>query len=308
MTSQAGRFRTGAAGLLLVALTSGCAATGPAAAGPTSAGTTPGGQPSSTAAPPATVEFGLVDPVVRRAPGIVVVTPQGAVKEAGRYLRLARRAERRVRAIVPGAHSRLIVVAPATESSMEALLGVGSGAYADTAAVSVVPSGADAPRVYLNPAQFERYNGQGRLILLTHEATHVLTGVVDNTAMPLWLVEGFADYVALHDIHLPLATTAKQVLAQVRRHGPPARLPTAADFAAAGNDDDAFGAEYEASWLACRLIAHRAGQARLVALYQAVKRGEPIGTAFRRYAGTSVAAFTRLWQQRLSDWSHPGAA
>jgi len=162
--------------------------------------------------------------------------------------------------------------------------------------------------VYLNPAQFERYNRQGQLILLTHEATHVLTGVVDNTAMPLWLVEGFADYVALRDVRLPLPTTAKQILARVRRHGPPARLPTAADFDAAGRSDSAFGAEYEASWLACRLIAQRSGRARLVALYRAVERGEPIAAVFRRDVGASVAAFTRLWQRRLSAWSHPRAA
>ena len=40
--------------------------------------------------------------------------------------------------------------------------------------------------------------------------------------MPLWLLEGFADYVALRDVDLPIATTAGQIIEQVRRDGPPA--------------------------------------------------------------------------------------
>ena len=37
---------------------------------------------------------------------------------------------------------------------------------------------------------------------MSHEAVHVATEAARST-MPLWLLEGFADYVALRDVDLP---------------------------------------------------------------------------------------------------------
>ena len=45
-----------------------------------------------------------------------------------------------------------------------------------------------------------------------------------------WLLEGFADYVALRDVDLPLSRTAGQIIAQVRNDGVPAQLPSRVDL------------------------------------------------------------------------------
>ena len=58
---------------------------------------------------------------------------------------------------------------------------------------------------------------------MSHEATHVATGAALST-MPTWLLEGFADYVALAHVDLPVSVTASQILGQVRKHGS-ARAP-----------------------------------------------------------------------------------
>ena len=61
------------------------------------------------------------------------------------------------------------------------------------------------------------------------EATHVaLSAAVSD--LPLWLVEGFADYVALRDVEVPVRRSAAELTAWVRRHGALTRLPGAGGF------------------------------------------------------------------------------
>ncbi|MFI2708387.1 hypothetical protein ACH5WX_12680, partial [Nocardioides sp. CER28] len=114
---------------------------------------------------------------------------------------------------------------------------------------------------------------------------------------PIWLTEGFADYVALRDVHLPITTTAGQIIAQVRKSGPPARLPDQSDF---NSHSDSFGAEYEAAWLVCRVIADRAGEQGLVEVYDRVGAGEDLDTVLRDVLGVGTEGLTHLWQRRLS--------
>ena len=104
-------------------------------------------------------------------------------------------------------------------------------------------------------------------MVMSHEATHVATDAA-TTSMPLWLVEGFADYVALRDVDLPLSVSAAQVAAQVRLHGAPAELPADAEFDTGGTH---LGASYEAAWLACRTLAELGSEDELVAFYDAVE-------------------------------------
>ena len=61
------------------------------------------------------------------------------------------------------------------------------------------------------------------------------------------------------------------------------------------------GAEYEAAWLACQLIADRAGERALVAVYDRVGAGEELDAVLRDVLGVGSAGLTRLWRSRLSD-------
>ncbi len=238
---------------------------------------------------------------VRRDGGVTVVTI--GRRRAIRTLTLSRRAVADVSAVVHSYHGRLLVVAPATRRQFDRLLGVGAGKYRRTAAVTTTLDGSVDPRapvaVILNPRVIGRLGPVASQVVISHEATHVATGAVTARA-PLWLTEGFADYVAFAGVGLPPGVIAGQLLASVRQNGPPARLPSNRSF---GVQATGLGRAYEASWLACRLIAASFGETRLVRLYD---RAETlgIGVALRQILHTDQRGLTTWWRaylERLAD-------
>jgi hypothetical protein len=116
--------------------------------------------------------------------------------------------------------------------------------------------------------------------------------------VPLWLLEGFADYVALHEVDLPITTTAGQIIQQVRRDGAPDHLPGQAEF---DQTSTHLGAAYESAWVACLVLAGVGGRGALVRLYQQVSRGGDLDGALRRVFGLTEAQLTARWRQRLHD-------
>jgi hypothetical protein len=177
-------------------------------------------------------------------------------------------------------------------------MGASAGAYGEIAAVTTTADGSQsrsAPvHIFVNPAVFDPLGPRGAQIVMSHEATHVATGAALST-MPTWLLEGFADYVALDHVDLPPAVTASQILRQVRRRGAPAHLPGKAEFDA---HNKSLGASYEAAWLACRLLAERYGEKRLIDFYRTADRTSSTTTAFRAL-GTTQGAFTAAWRADL---------
>ena len=221
------------------------------------------------------------------------------------YLRIERQAVAAARAVVapaapaPGVADVSFTVLP-DAAAIESLLGAAAGSERDVAASAAIDPATGVPRVFINKAAMSTLNDQGVRIVLTHEATHVLTGVVGNTAMPLWLVEGFADYVALLGVHKPLSVEAGRILAEVKDGQLPDRLPLQPDFdAARAAGADAYTAVYEASWLACRWLAQSSGQGALVRLYVDVRDGTPVDQAMRDDIGMTLATFTSQWQRNL---------
>jgi hypothetical protein len=150
--------------------------------------------------------------------------------------------------------------------------------------------------VFVNPDVFGRLRRAGAQVVLSHEATHVAVDAA-RSVLPLWLVEGFADYVALRDVDLPITTTAGQIIAQVRHHGPPRALPGATEF---DTTTSHLGAAYEGAWLACRVLADRGGEAALVRLYRQADRGQALGAALESDFGWSARQLTHAWQDRLA--------
>lgn len=241
--------------------------------------------------------------VTRTAGAAVVVASALGRQEAERYAAMVRAAVPRVRAVLPRWHSGLAVEVPATAGGVDEALGARPGQYARVAAVTASADGstsADAPvRIVVNPEEMGRLGRGGAQVVMTHEAAHVATGAAVSTGnLPLWLVEGFADHVALRDAGLPLSETAGQVARQVRDEGLPARLPTPDEFDTVTGEH--LGAAYEAAWLACETIADAAGERALVRTYRSVEAGAALETALRREAGFGVAELTRRWRQRLA--------
>jgi hypothetical protein len=214
--------------------------------------------------------------------------------------RLADRAVTDVRKVLPRWRGRLVVEVPDSQQTLTHVLGSQPGSYGEIAAVTTTVDGTLAPgtpvHIFLNPRVFDPLGARGSQIVMSHEATHVAVGAAFSS-MPTWLLEGFADYVALAHSDVPVNVAASQILARVRKKGPPAQLPGPDQFNA---HSTALGSTYEAAWLACRLLAKRYSEARLIAFYRAADRLSSTTGPFRSVLGTDQATFTRAWRADLT--------
>lgn len=241
----------------------------------------------------------LLGPVsVARTSRSLVVTSGG--HPTAPYSRLADRAVADVRRVLPRWSGRLVVEVPGAPGGLARVLGSTSSDYARIAAVTTTEDGSartGAPvHVFVNARVFDPLGPRGSQIVMSHEATHVATGAT-LSVMPTWLLEGFADYVALDHLDIPVAVAASQILAQVRADGAPSHLPGNADF---DTRRTRVGASYESAWLACRLLARTYGERRLVRLYHAMNGGGASASeSFRTVLGTDQATFTAAWRAEL---------
>lgn len=235
--------------------------------------------------------------VVKSKRALVAVADK---RQAGRYAGLADQAVRDVRAVLPRWRGRLVVEVPADEGQLDEMLQARPHAYDSIAAVTATVDGSMAPsspvHIMVNPDVFGKLGAQGSQIVLSHEATHVATNAA-TANMPLWLLEGFADYVALARSDLPVSVTASQIIARVRKDGPPRTLPGSHDF---DPSNKALGTSYEAAWLANKLFADTYGEKQLISFYDKVNAGTPAEKAFRD-VGTTQAAFTARWRGYLRE-------
>jgi hypothetical protein len=236
---------------------------------------------------------------VRRTDDVVVLVADGAlpvrplVAGTEQALVVARR-------VLGDRADRLVVEVPATDAALDAALGLPAGTYDAIAAVTASADGANLPgsavHVFLNPEVFRTQQPVSAQVVLSHEAVHALTAAPTTSGVENWLLEGFADYVALRDVDLPLSKLASQVIAQVRADGPPDALPSRADLDARAPH---LGAAYEASWLVCVTLAERGGEEALVAFYEAVVGGADLEVELQRSFGWTLEDLTRAWQDKL---------
>jgi hypothetical protein len=243
---------------------------------------------------------------VRRSPQTLVLVA-GPPEQADLIARQARRAVPAVRAVVGPWPGGLVVEVPATAAGLDAIVAAEPGTYANIAAVSTTVDGNVTPtaptHVLINPELYGRLGATGQQVVMTHEATHIATGAPLIAGMPTWLVEGFADYVALRDTDLPISTTAAQILERVRTFGVPRQLPRTEEFDPGATH---LGASYEAAWLVCIAVTELASESDLVALYDAVRDGVPLDAALTRTVGVQEQGLTRAWArllERLADES-----
>jgi hypothetical protein len=240
-------------------------------------------------------------PITVRRSADTLVLVAGSERRASQYERRARVAVAEARRVLPQWDTGLVVEVPADTNGLDRALDAEPGEYDGIAAVTSSTDGSTAPgspiHVFVNPAVFGRLGDTGAQVVMTHEAVHVATEA-PNSAMPQWLLEGFADYVALRDVELPFSVTAGQIIQQVRRDGPPAELPDRAEF---GSTDTHLGAAYESAWLACVVLADHGGERELVAFYEAMDGGADLDSQLTRRFGWTEEAFVAAWRQRLTD-------
>ncbi|WP_141013844.1 gluzincin family metallopeptidase [Nocardioides sambongensis] len=235
---------------------------------------------------------------VRRVPGALVLAARSTDVTA-----LAARARDAVDQVgaVLGGSGKMVLEAPGSTGALHRALDAPPGTYDTVAAVTAPVDGAltsDAPvHVFLNPAVYPDLDPLAAQVVITHETVHAVTRAPVATA-PLWLVEGFADYVALRDVDLPYARSAGQIIDQVAAQGAPRSLPS---DAALNPSADGLGAQYEAAWLACVALADHAGEQALIDLYRAVLGGATLDEALDQYTDWTVDDLTAAWRGRLLD-------
>ncbi|MFK4068030.1 hypothetical protein [Streptomyces sp. NPDC029674] len=220
---------------------------------------------------------------------------------------LADRAVPAVRDAWPGKWpERVVVLVPRSLDGMARLLGAPASGYRGIAAVTTGETGgrgrAPADRIIVNPEAYGVLGEFGKQVVLTHEATHVATRTRTTRATPLWLSEGFADWVAYRDTGRTPAQAAPELRRAVQRGQLPDALPEDAEFGFGGDAAKLAGA-YESAWLACRMIAERWGERKLTDFYRAVgahpKRAGAVEGALRDVLDTTPEDFTARWRTYL---------
>ncbi|MGW7071380.1 hypothetical protein ACWGII_31400 [Streptomyces sp. NPDC054855] len=201
---------------------------------------------------------------------------------------------------------RVVVMVPKSLDGMAGLLGAPASGYQGIAAVTTGETGGsgDAPadRIIVNPEAYGVLGDFGKQVVLTHETTHVATRAHTSPATPLWLSEGFADWVGYRGTGRTAAQAAPELRRAVQGERLPGSLPEDDDFGFSG-DAGQLAQAYEGSWLACRMIADQWGEEPLTDFYEAVgereKRPGAVEDALRDVLDISLEEFTAQWRTYL---------
>lgn len=245
--------------------------------------------------------------VVRRGPALVL----GARRELATMSAVAQVVGTAIPQVtaVWGRHwaRRAVVLVPSTQHEM-GLIDADNGDLDQIAALTSSEIGSEGgtqgpvgDRITINPRNWPKLGPIGAGVVLAHELTHVASRADTSIATPKWLSEGLAEYVGFRDAGVAVTLAAAELATDVRAGRAPTRLPGNAAFR---GDNPALSQAYEASWLACRYIATRYGQAALVRFYRAVGASSPppavaVHSALRRVLGISDAALTARWRGYL---------
>jgi hypothetical protein len=229
-----------------------------------------------------------------------VVAVSGSIAQSRLLVRRLLLARRDVQTFLMHWHGSLTAYLPATTADFDAVLAARRRQYASVAAVTTAIDGSADPHapvaVVVNPRIWPRLTRLGARVVITHEAVHAATGP-RTSALPRWLSEGFADFVAIRSARVPPRVANAAAVSDIRRHGVPRRLPANSDFNARSAQLEA---TYEQSRLVVQTIAQHQGIRRLVGFYEAVAaRPLRLDAALQSRLGTSRAQVTRRWHRLL---------
>ncbi len=202
---------------------------------------------------------------------------------------------------------KVLVLVTRTEEEMADLLGGKASNYSQLAAITrgelgVPEETAAAERVIINPRAYADLSDVGKRVIMLHEITHVAVRSATQEWTPMWLAEGFADYIGYRNSGLAVRFIAQELVEDLRNGLVPATLPSDADFDTA---NVRLPQAYEMAWLACRMLAEEYGQDKLLAFVR--KAGAPGGSAasvdaaFASVLNTTLAQFTKDWRAYLDE-------
>lgn len=191
-----------------------------------------------------------------------------------------------------------IIVIAAGTAEFTALTRTADSAVSPDAAAVTLSGGADGARIVFHPDAGRRMGREGLGTLLRHELTHVATRAQTVDDAPLWLLEGYADFVSQHGRATSFSQVAPTLTTRVRAGTLPTGLVP--DTAFAGVDAPL---AYETAWSTCAFIADRYGVPALTELYRRVA-GSPqspavLDAALGTVLGTSTPALLDGWREWL---------
>jgi len=201
---------------------------------------------------------------------------------------------------------QVAVLLPGTIDEMRELVGpafavdgIAAAAVADK--VDVASHTAIGQRVVLNPTQAGRLSATARRIVLRHEITHVAARASTVDGAPMWLLEGFADYVGYQGSGLAPREAAPDLVRALRSGDLPTQLPTDGDFRGGSANLDL---AYQLAWSAALHIVDRVGEDGLVRLYRLIAgNAEPdaaaVDAALGEVFGTDLNGFVVGWRDSL---------
>jgi hypothetical protein len=161
---------------------------------------------------------------------------------------------------------KVVILVPADQKEAQRL--VRTRDLSDVAAVtsSAVEAGPAhrllGNRIIVNTSLIAGYRTLDLQVVLTHEMTHVATRKV-GVGVPLYLVEGFADYTALRPLAASLRLTRPSLASAVRGGRFKGRLPSRTQLVGA---EAALAYDEGSSF--CLWVATSFGEAKLQALYR----------------------------------------
>ncbi|MEO6088563.1 MAG: hypothetical protein ABIQ18_36170 [Umezawaea sp.] len=194
---------------------------------------------------------------------------------------------------------QVAVLVPGGPEEMRALVGpafaVGSIAGVAVAeGIDPVAHTARGQRVVLNSAGATALSPLSLRVLLRHEITHIAVRGNTVDGAPMWLLEGFADYVGFRGSDVAPARAAPALAARMKT-SPPVELPSDADFRGPAMD-----LAYQEAWSVNRYLASLLGEPGLVELYRALAAEKSdVDGVLRAAIGTDRAGLTEGWREFL---------
>lgn len=249
-------------------------------------------------------------------PCLVITTGRGLVLTHPAREAMARRVAAEIDSAVNAVSSvwgtdwpqQVVVVLPDSSDEMRAMVG-SNFPVESVVAVSVADrvdtdkNSAEGQRVVMSPTSADALSVTALRIVLRHEFTHIAARGSTVDGSPMWLLEGFADYVGYRDSGIPLGQAAPDLNASMLTTGPPSRLPSDEEFRAQGRTLDM---AYQQSFSVARFVAERLGEPKLIELYQVLAKAgraspEEIDDLLVSVVGLNREQFVAGWQEYLRE-------
>lgn len=159
----------------------------------------------------------------------------------------------------------------------------------------------EGQRVVLNPAGARGLSLTALRVVLRHEITHLATRADTVDGAPLWVLEGFADYIGYRNSGLRLKQGAPDLASAVRKGKVPDRLPQNGDFQARGDELDL---AYQQAWSIHLMVRDRFGEETVVKLYRTIAAAgavpaERTDQLLRELIGMDSAELLAAWRTYL---------